>query len=97
MFCTSLSTERKTVEATLPIKSYKKLVFQFKFGLENVWRYLHSAKEDSSKTDETQISLPDPKACILHKYQIFSKIQKWAKFIRKSLVTIPILKGNMVP
>ena len=58
---------------------------------------IYIVPKKTSKTDETQISLPDPKACNLHKYQIFSKIQKWAKFIRKSLVTIPILKGNMVP
>ena len=29
-----MSIERKTIETTLSIKSWKKLVFHFKFGLE---------------------------------------------------------------
>ena len=54
-------------------------------------------KEVFSKTGETYVSQPHPNVCILHSYQMFSRKKKSGKFIRKFLVTTPILKGYMVP
>ena len=92
-----MSTEKKTGETTLSIKSLKKLAFQKKYGLE---KCLEISKSLSSKTDETQvyaISQPLPKVCILQVTQFSADYKKLEKFVRKSLVTIPILKCYMVP
>ena len=59
-----------------PLKAGKSLYFNSNLIYKNACRYLYSAKEVSSKTDETQVSQPHPNVCILHSYQIFSRLQK---------------------
>ena len=73
IFCPS---ERKTVENALSIKSGKCLYFNLNLVYRNAWRYLHSAEEVSSKTDEIQVSESHPKLWILHSCQILSRLGK---------------------
>ena len=84
----SLSTERETTETVLSIKSRKKLVSQLKFDLVRKKSLVKQMKLKSQSHSQKSTFFTVTK---------FSDYKKSGKFLRKSLVTIPILKGYMVP
>ena len=62
-FCPSLCTEMETIETALSIRSCIWIQIWFRKTLGNI--YIVQKK-----------SQPHPKVCILHSYQIFSRLQK---------------------
>ena len=81
----------------MSIKSGKKLVFQLKFGLEKCLEIFTVQNKFLVKQMKLKSHSHTQKSAFFTVTKLSADYKKSGKFIRKSLVTIPILKGYMVP